>query len=139
MNIETRQKALIEDFNFLDDWNDKYAYLISLGKKLEPFPEKKKNKFHLIKGCQSQVWFEVIFADGKLKFYAASDAIIVSGLIGVLLKVYNGSTAQEILASNTNFMEEIGLSKHLSPTRNNGLYAMINYIYGVARRYAEIT
>ncbi|WP_119329462.1 SufE family protein [Cysteiniphilum halobium] len=139
MTIEKRQQAIVEDFDFFDDWSDKYAYLIGLGKSLEPFPEDKKDEAHMVKGCQSQVWFDVVLNDGKLKFYAISDAAIVSGLIGLLLKVYSGVTPQEILASNTDFMSEIGLAQHLSPTRNNGLHAMINYIYGTAQKYVDVS
>ncbi len=137
MSIKSRQQTLIEDFEFFDDWSDKYAYLISLGKTLPAFPEDKKNQAHMVKGCQSQVWFDVEIKEGKLIFYGISDAAIVSGLIGLLLKVYSDSDADEILASDTSFMDEIGLSQHLSPTRNNGLSAMINYIYKAAKDYAD--
>lgn len=139
MRIEKRQKAIVNDFNFFNDWNDKYAYLISLGKSIEPFPENKKDVLHMIKGCQSQVWFDAALCGDKIKFYADSDAAIVSGLIGLLLKVYSDVTAQQILDSSTEFMLEIGLAKHLSPTRNNGLYAMINYIYATAQKYVHVS
>lgn len=139
MTIKKRQQAIVDDFHFFDDWSDKYAYLIGLGKSLEPFPEDKKDEAHMVKGCQSQVWFDAILDDGKLTFYAVSDAAIVSGLIGLLLNVYSGSTPKEIVSSDTDFMSEIGLAKHLSPTRNNGLHAMINYIYGTAQKYVDVS
>ncbi|WP_116963619.1 SufE family protein [Fastidiosibacter lacustris] len=139
MNIMERQQALIDDFNFFDDWSDKYAYLIGLGKNLEPFPESKKDEAHMVKGCQSQVWFDAQLQQGKLMFHGISDAAIVSGLIGLLLQVYSDAFPHEILDSTTDFMTEIGLAKHLSPTRNNGLYAMINYIYSTAQKYVDAT
>lgn len=137
MSIQSRQAALVDDFNFFDNWTDKYTYLISLGKSLSPFPEDKKDEAHKVKGCQSQVWFDVESEGGKLVFYGKSDAAIVSGLIGLLLKAYNHASANEIINSDTCFMEKIGLSQHLSPTRNNGLAAMVKYIYAKARQYAD--
>ena len=140
MSILSRQQTIVEDFDFFEDWSDKYAYLIGLGKTLPEFPADKKNEAHLIKGCQSQVWFDVeLQNDAKLTFYGISDAAIVSGLIGLLLKVYSGATAQQIIASNTEFMKQIGLAQHLSPTRNNGLHAMVNYIYQTAQSYVDTT
>ncbi|WP_119343446.1 SufE family protein [Facilibium subflavum] len=138
MSIIQRQKEVIENFSFFEDWSDKYAYLISLGKSLD-FPDDKKDAAHMVKGCQSQVWFDATLEKGKLVFKGISDAAIVSGLIGLLLTVYSGATPEEILHSDTAFMDEIGLSKHLSVTRNNGLHAMVNYIYSMARQYADIS
>ena len=137
VNILEKQSTLVENFNFFDDWSDKYAYLIGLGKSLK-FPDDKKDQAHLIKGCQSQVWFDVQCLDGKLIFHAISDAAIVSGLIGLLLEVYNNSTPEEILNSDILFMETIGLSRHLSSTRNNGLHAMLNFIYASAKQHSDI-
>lgn len=139
MAIKDRQEAIVKDFNFFDDWSDKYAYLISLGKSLAPFPKSKKDAAHMVKGCQSQVWFDATLSDGRLSFCGVSDAAIVSGLIGLLLKVYSDATAKEITESNTDFMTEIGLAKHLSATRNNGLHAMINYIYTTAQKYVDVS
>ena len=140
MSILSRQQAIVEDFDFFEDWSDKYVYLIGLGKTLPEFPADKKNEAHLIKGCQSQVWFDVeLQNDAKLTFYGISDAVIVSGFIGLLLRVYSGATAQQIIASNTEFMKQISLAQHLSPTRNNGLHAMVNYIYQTAQSYVDTT
>lgn len=137
MEITKRQKQLIEDFNLFDNWGDKYSYLISLGKSLSEFSQEKKDHAHQVKGCQSQVWFDVVFADGKLYFQGISDSAIVSGLIGLLLKIYSDATPSDIVASTPDFMESIGLSKHLSVTRNNGFYMMVNYIYNTAKQYAN--
>ena len=99
MEIVCRQKQLIEDFNFLDNWNDKYSYLISFSKSLKKFPKEKKNYAQRFKGCQSQVWFDATFDDGKLYFQGTSDSLIVSGLIGLLLKVYSNATPTDIINS----------------------------------------
>ena len=135
MKIPSRQKHLIEEFNLFDNWDDKYSYLISLGKSLRAFPEKKKTDAYQVQGCQSQVWFNVNFSNGKLYFQGISDSVIVSGLIGLLLKVYNDAFPSDIIDSTPDFMEEIGLSHHLSVTRNNGLQVMVNYIYHSASGY----
>ena len=138
MSISNRQKEIIENFNFFKDWSESYAYLISLGKNLPAFPNEKKNEAHLIKGCQSEVWFDVkLRNNGRLFFYGASDATIVSGLIGLLIKVYSNANPKDIVVSNTDFMAEIGLAQHLSLTRNNGLNSMINYIYVTAKCYVK--
>ena len=134
-NIVTeRQEEIVDDLSFFDDWDDKYDYVISLGKQLPQFPEDKKNEQYLIKGCQSQVWFDYKIENGKLNFIASSDALIVSGLIGLLLKVYNNATAKDISDSNTDFINEIGFGNNLSSNRSNGLKSMINYIYAVAKQ-----
>lgn len=138
MTIKERQQSIIDNFNLFDSWTEKYIYLIDLGKNLKTFPEEKKNEIHEIKGCQSKVWFNAVFHNNTLKFYATSDAAIVSGLIGILLKVYNLSSPEEILKSNIDFMKKIGLEKHLSITRNNGLHVMIDYIYSKAEFYATV-
>ena len=137
MVIHKRQLALIEDFNFFDNWSDKYAYLISFGKSLVDFPAGKKDFAHQVKGCQSQVWFDATLRNGKLYFQGVSDSAIVSGLVGLLLRIYSDATPGDIAASTPDFMEDIGLSKHLSATRNNGLDVMLNYIYSTAAQYAN--
>ncbi|MCF6766938.1 SufE family protein [Thiotrichales bacterium 19S11-10] len=137
-NITEKQKEVVENFEFFEDWQEKYAYLIGLGKSLETFPEEKKNDEHLIKGCQSLVWFDVeLRDDGLLYFRGISDAAIVSGLIGLLIHVYSGQSPEDILASEPEFIKEIGLEQHLSPTRNNGLYSMLKAIKNFARDYAN--
>lgn len=135
--IEDKQKEIIENFNFFDSWQDKYAYLISLGKSLPSFPEDKKDEQHLIKGCQSQVWFDASYRDGYLYFQGISDAAIVSGLIALLLEIYSGQTPNVILDSEPYFIDAIGLTQHLSPTRNNGLYAMLKAIRRLAQNYVD--
>ena len=137
MSIQTRQQLFIENFEIFDDWSDKYSYLISLGKELDPFPKNKQCHKYMMKGCQSQVWFDFEARSNKLFFYGMSDAAIVCGLIRLLLKVYSGSSANEIINSDISFLSQIGLLKHLSLTRNNGLHAMINYMYKVAQDYAN--
>lgn len=128
-----KQQELIEELSFFDDWEDKYDYVISLGKQLKPFPEDKKTEQNLVRGCQSQVWFDSKMVDGKLEFVATSDALIVSGLIGMLLRVYNDSSAQDIVNSNTDFIAEIGFGNNLSATRATGLRSMLDYIYATAK------
>lgn len=130
-----RQEEIVEELSFFDDWEDKYDYVISLAKKLPKFPEDKKITENLVKGCQSQVWFDHKLADGQLQFIATSDALIVSGLIGLLLRVYNEALPAEILASNMDFIKEIGFGSNLSATRATGLKAMLDYIYATAKKY----
>ncbi|MCF6766139.1 SufE family protein [Thiotrichales bacterium 19S3-7] len=137
ISIDQKQKEIIENFEYFDDWADKYAYLISLGKSLEAFPPSKKDQQHLIKGCQSLVWFDAHYQEGILYFKGTSDAAIVSGLIYLLLDVYNAQTPEVILNTEPYFIEAIGLSRHLSPTRSNGLYAMLKAIKNFAKDYAR--
>jgi cysteine desulfuration protein SufE len=137
MSIETAQREIVEEFGFFDDWMDRYQYLIDLGKKLPELDESDRTDDHLLAGCQSQVWLITEGDADRLDFRANSDAAIVSGLIALLLKVYSGRSAQEILDSEPHFIVEIGLSKHLSPTRANGLNAMLNEVRGQAQRALE--
>jgi len=129
------QQEIIDDLSFFESWEDKYMHIISLGKSLKPFPEEKKTVEYLVKGCQSQVWFDANFENGILNFMAESDALIVSGLIAILIDVYNEATPQDILESNTDFIQEIGFGSHLSVTRSNGLHSMLNYIYATAKNF----
>ncbi|WP_150466984.1 SufE family protein [Francisella sp. SYW-9] len=129
-----KQQELIEELSFFDDWEDKYDYIISLGKQLPDFPEDRKTEDHLVRGCQSQVWFDSCVENGKLNFIATSDALIVSGLIAILLQVYNNATPTEILESNTDFIQQIGFGNNLSSNRANGLKSMLNFIYATATR-----
>ena len=122
-------EEILSEFNFLEDWEDKYQHLIDLGKHLEPLDEKYKNEKYKLKGCQSTVYFVTKDnSDGTISFFANSDAFIVQGLIALLLKVYSNKTAERILETNISFLSEIGLESHLSPTRRNGLSAMLNKI-----------
>lgn len=130
--VKDREQQVIEDFAVYDDWMDKYEYIIELGKSLEPYPEEKKTEDRLIKGCQSRVWLDARKEDGKIWFSADSDAIITKGIISLLIGIYGGASGEEILASDFSFVEKIGLSANLSPTRANGLVSMIETIRRMA-------
>ena len=130
-----RQQELVEELSFFDDWEDKYDYIISLGKQLPEFPENKKTPENVVKGCQSQVWFHSDLDNGRLYFIATSDALIVSGLIGILIRVYSNAKPSDIRESNIDFIKEIGFGNNLSPTRANGLRSMLDYIYKQAFKY----
>ncbi len=134
MTIQEKQKEVVEEFAFLEDWEQKYEYLIDLGKSLKNFPEDKKTEENLIKGCQSKVWIDAEFREGKLFFNADSDGILPKGIVSLLTTIYSGHTTQEILDSDFKFIEEIGLQEFLSPSRANGLMAMTKQIkfYAVA-------
>lgn len=134
MSIKEKQQELINDFAFLSDWEQKYEYIIDLGKELKGLPEEKKKDDILIKGCQSQVWLDAELRDGKIFFLADSDGILPKGIISLLVGVYSGHTAEEILAADFDFISKIGLQEFLSPSRANGLASMIKQIkfYAVA-------
>ena len=132
MTLKEAQEQVVEDFSLYDEWLDKYEYLIDLGKNLQPFVESKKTDDRLIKGCQSRVWLDWKFEDGKLYFSADSDAIITKGIISLLISVYSGRTPQEIAADDFSFLDRIGLKENLSPTRANGLVSMIATIRSAA-------
>jgi cysteine desulfuration protein SufE len=135
-SIAEVQEELIEEFQFLDDWMDRYKHIIDLGKQLPPFPEEWMNDVYKVRGCQSQVWLKPETRDGRLIFHAASDAAIVSGLIAILLRIYSDRTPEEILATPPSFIEGIGLNDHLSPSRSNGLHAMVQTMFGHAKAQA---
>ena len=128
LTINELQDEIIEEFSAFDDWMDKYQMLIDLGNDLAPLDEQYKNNQNLIDGCQSRVWLQCDHADGKLHFQAESDALIVKGIIALLIRVLNDHTPQEILDADLYFIEQIGLKDHLSPTRSNGLLAMVKQI-----------
>lgn len=132
-DIEQAQRELIEEFRFFDNWMDRYQYIIDMGRKLPEFPAAWRTEDRLLHGCQSQVWLHTAPRDGKLEFQAISDSAIVSGLIAILMRVYNGRNAQDIVTTTPDFIKEIGLDAHLSPTRSNGLNAMIQAIKSAAR------
>jgi cysteine desulfuration protein SufE len=132
--IERAQEELVGDFELFDDWMGRYEYLIDLGKQLPEFPEAWRNEENKIHGCQSQVWIRSELKDGRLHFEGTSDAAIVRGLIAVLFRVFNDRKPEELLATSPDFLAEIGFSRHLSPTRSNGLHAMLESIYEKARR-----
>ena len=131
--VEHAQHELIEEFAFFDDWMDRYQYIIDLGRQLPPFPEAARTDENRIRGCQSQVWFVAGLRGERLHFEAISDAAIVSGLIAILLRIYNDRKPADILATSADFVDALGLGKHLSPTRSNGLASMLTAI----RRFAE--
>ncbi len=135
MTIDELQKEVIEDFSGFDDWMDKYQMLIDLGNDLDVLNDKYKTEQNLIDGCQSRVWLQCDYVDGKLVFTADSDALIVKGIIALLIHVISNHTPQEILDSDFYFIEKIGLREHLSPTRSNGLVSMIKQIKAYALTY----
>lgn len=134
MTIKEKQQELIDEFNFLDDWEQKYEYIIDLGKEQKGIPEDKRTEENLVNGCQSKVWIDVRFEDGKLFFDADSDGILPKGIVSLLIKIYSGHSTQEILDSDFDFISKIGLQEFLSPSRANGLMVMIKKIkfYAVA-------
>ncbi len=126
MSINNIQTEIVDEFSQLDDWMDRYGLIIDLGNSLPPIAEKYRTPDHLIEGCQSRVWLNAeLTPDGTVHYTADSDAIIVKGIISLLIKVLNDHTPDEILASDLHFIDDIGLSEHLSPTRSNGLLAMV--------------
>lgn len=133
MDLQAAKQAIVDDFAMYDQWLDKYEYIIELGKNLEPFPEYRKTEDRLIKGCQSRVWLDCEIRDSKIYFTADSDAIITKGIISLLVNVYSGRTAREILEDDFAFLEQIGLRENLSPTRANGLASMVETIKKLAR------
>lgn len=134
---EEIQRELIEEFDFFDDWTDRYQYLIDLGRQLPEYPEQWRDESHLLHGCQSQVWIHCEQIGDRLHFDAISDSAIVSGLIALLLRVYNDRSGLEILATEAHFISAIGLDSHLSPTRKNGLHAMLTSIRNAAVEHAQ--
>ena len=134
MTINEIQDEIIEEFSGFDDWMDKYQLLIDLGNEQAPLDEKYKTEQNLIDGCQSRVWLQADYEDGKIRFTAESDALIVKGIVSLLIRVLSDHTPQEILDADLYFIDEIGLKEHLSPTRSNGLVAMVKQmrVYALA-------
>ena len=135
--VQQAQHELLEEFSFFDNWMDRYQYIIDLGRRLPEFPAEEMTDANKIKGCQSQVWFIASNEDGKLRFQAVSDAAIVSGLIALLLRIYSGRTPHDILDTPVVFISGLQLDQHLSPTRSNGLAAMLAAIQAKACEAAE--
>ena len=133
--IKELQDEVIEEFDGIDDWMDKYQMLIDLGNDLEPLDEQYKTEQNLIEGCQSRVWLQCDVVDGRLHFSAESDALIVKGIIALLIRVLNDHTPDEILGTELYFIDQIGLKDHLSPTRSNGLLSMVKQIRMYALAY----
>ena len=136
MTINEIQDEIIDEFSGFDDWMDKYQLLIDLGNEQQPLDEKYKTESNLIDGCQSRVWLQCDYVDGKLNFTAESDALIVKGIVALLIRVLSGHTPQEIIDADLYFIDNIGLKDHLSPTRSNGLLAMMKQMkmYAVGYR-----
>lgn len=139
MTINEIQDEIIDEFSGFDDWMDKYQLLIDLGNEQAPLDERYKVESNLIDGCQSRVWLQADYADGIITFTAESDALIVKGIVALLIRVLSGHTPQEILDADLYFIEQIGLKEHLSPTRSNGLLAMVKQtrMYALAFRTKE--
>ncbi|MBO4751779.1 MAG: SufE family protein [Bacteroidales bacterium] len=128
MTIQEIEQQIIDEFANFDEWIDKYAYIIDLGKECPVIDEKDKTEANLIKGCQSRVWVSCEYHDGKVFFKADSDAVITKGIISLLIRVYSGQTPQDILNNEPVFIDQIGLKEHLSPTRSNGLTSMLKQL-----------
>ena len=134
MSIEAIQHEIIDEFSMFDNWEDRYQYMIDLGKSLPLIDPKYKTEDHIIKGCQSKVWVHADMKDDKILFTADSDAIITKGIIAILIRVFSGQHPKDIIDANTDFIDEIGLKEHLSPTRANGLVSMVKQLklYAIA-------
>jgi len=134
MTIKEIQNDIIDEFSMFDNWEERYQYMIDLGKTLPLIDDQYKTDDHLIKGCQSKVWVHAEMKNGKVDFTADSDAIITKGIIAILLRVFSNQSPKDIIESNTDFIDEIGLKEHLSPTRANGLVSMIKQLkmYAIA-------
>jgi cysteine desulfuration protein SufE len=134
MNIQEIQNDIIDEFSMFDNWEERYQYMIDLGKTLPLIDEQYKTKEHIIKGCQSKVWVHAEMNNGKVEFTADSDAIITKGIIAILIRVFSNQSPKAIIEANTDFIDKIGLKEHLSPTRANGLVSMIKQLkmYAIA-------
>ncbi len=135
MTIKEVQDEIIDEFLMFDDWAERYEYIIDLGKSLPMIDEQYKTDANLIRGCQSKVWLHAEQKDGKIEFTADSDAILTKGVIAIMIRVFSGQKSQDILDASTDFVDEIGLKEHLSPTRANGLVSMIKQIKMYALAY----
>lgn len=135
--INAIQDEIVDEFGDFEDWMDKYQLLIDLGSDQQPLPESAKTEQNLIDGCQSRVWLQADYEDGIIRFSAESDALIVKGIVTLLIRVLSGHTPQDILDTDLYFIEQIGLKEHLSPTRSNGLLAMVKQMRMYALAYAN--
>lgn len=135
MTIIEQQERIVQEFSAFDDWMDKYNYIIELGKEVPEIEEQYKVPGNLISGCQSRVWLQATYRDGKIYFSADSDAVITRGLVSLLIRVLNGRTPDEILDADMEFIDQIGLKEHLSPTRSNGLISMVKQMKLYALAY----
>lgn len=135
-SIDAEIQALKDEFAFLGDWTERYQYIMDMGKQMPAFPSEKQDEAHKFHGCQSQVWFDYEWDDDRLELRGTSDAMIVNGLIALLFRVYSGRTAEEILATDGTFIDELGLAAHLSANRATGLSNMIEKIRSLATEHA---
>jgi cysteine desulfuration protein SufE len=133
--IEEAQQELIDEFGFFDDWTEKYQFLIDMGRKLPDFPEEWQREEHRVRGCQSRVWIVPEKQGDRLRFHATSDSAIVSGLLAVLMRVYDGRTPREIVDTSADFIGKIGFTEHLSPMRSNGFHSALEVIKSYARSF----
>ncbi len=138
LNIQETEQKIIEEFEACLEWDERYAQIIKMGKELAPLPEEFRTEKYKLNGCQSQVWINARLDDGKIYFSADSDAVIVKGLIALLIKVYSGRTPSEILSNPPEFLKKLGIDNHLSPTRKNGLSAMMKQIQMYAYAFKAI-
>ena len=139
MNIEDKKEEIIEEFSFFEDWDERFQYVIDLGKELPIIEEQYRTEDNIISGCQSKVWLHASLNDGKVEFTADSDAIITKGIIAILIRVFSNQAPADILNADLDFIDQIGLKSHLSPTRANGLVSMIKQIkmYALAFESAQ--
>jgi len=138
MTINELQDEIIEEFSAFDDWMDKYALLIDLGNSLQPLEEKQKNTQNIIEGCQSRVWLNAELNNGVVTYQGESDAVLVKGIVSLLIQVLSGHTPDEILNTELYFIDRIGLKEHLSPTRSNGLVAMVKQMKMFALAFKSV-
>lgn len=132
MTAQEVQNSIVEDFSFFEDWTEKYEYIIDCGRELEPLPDEHKVEENKVIGCQSHVWLQAEMRDGLIHYTVASEALIVKGLAALLLRVYNDRTPQDVLTTQPDFINAIGMTAHLSPTRSNGLASMVKHIKAYA-------
>jgi len=137
MSIAAKQQELLDELALFQDWTERYEYVIGLGRKLPPMPETAKTSEHLIKGCQSQVWLDATFEDGKVRYLADSDSVITKGMIALFVRVLDGETPDEILTADLSYIDQTGLKEHLAPTRANALNLMATQMKQRALQFAN--
>jgi cysteine desulfuration protein SufE len=137
MSIAAKQQELLDELALFQDWTERYEYVIGLGRKLPPMPETSKTSEHLIKGCQSQVWLDAAFEDGKVHYLADSDSVITKGMIALFVRVLDGETPDEILTADLSYIDKTGLKEHLAPTRANALNLMATQMKQRALQFAN--
>lgn len=139
MSIAAKQQELLDELSLFQDWTERYEYVIGLGRKLPPMPEASKTAEHLIKGCQSQVWLDATFEDGKVRYLADSDSVITKGMIALFVRVLDGETPDAILTADLSYIDQTGLKEHLAPTRANALNLMATQMKQRALQFANLS